>query len=146
MPTSHLHAFSVSHGKLFLSNEEFSCTHLSLVLAPSMDLPLLQLALTFVLTYVPLLTLAVCVTFMLVRMMPAGDRQQVQFESGFTFTTPLIEEERRGPAKRQRKQRVVPKMGEHSTGTRASITNFFAGRRGATPAYVSTSTSSWKYE
>ena len=111
-----------------------------------MDVPLLKLALAFVLTYVPLLAVAVCVTFMLVRMMPAGDRQQVQFESGFTFTTPLIEEERRGPAKRQRKQRVVPKMGEHSTGTRASITNFFAGRRGATPAYVSTSTSSWKYE
>ena len=106
-----------------------------------MDVPLLKLALAFVLTYVPLLAVAVCVTFMLVRMMPAGDRQQVQFESGFTFTTPLIEEERRGPAKRQRKQRVVPKMGEHSTGTRASITNFFAGRRGASPAYVSTSTS-----
>jgi hypothetical protein len=51
----------------------------------------------------------------------------------------LIEEERRGPAKRQRKQRV-PRMGEHSTGTRASIANFFAGRRGTSPAYVSTST------
>lgn len=105
-----------------------------------MDVPLLKLALTFVLTYVPLLAVAVCVTFFLVSMMPAGDRQQVQFESGFTFTTPLIEEERRGPAKRQRKQRV-PKMGEHSTETRASIANFFAGRRGASPAYVSTSTS-----
>jgi hypothetical protein len=104
-----------------------------------MDVPLLQLALTFVLTYVPLLAVAVCVTFFLVRMMPTGDRQQLQFESGFTFTTPLIEEERRGPAKRQRKQRV-PRMG--STGTRASsgIANFFAGRRGASPAYVSTST------
>jgi len=96
-----------------------------------MDVPLLKLALTFVLTYVPLLAVAVCVTFMLVRMMPAGDRQQVQFESGFTFTTPLIEEERRGPVKRQRKQR----MGEYSTGTRASIANFFAGRRGASRAY-----------